>query len=96
MASVCDRNDRYQVIRHTLDKRILRGYKLWKTNYMGYDLMNGSSKYEGLYGADELEAFRAYTEKRLDKVERGLDRDALRQIFWEIYGNPVAAKEQEG
>lgn len=94
MASACDKNDRYQSIRRTLDVRILSGYKLWKTNYMGYDLMTGTSKYAGLYGKDELESFKAYTEKKLDKVEKSLDRDELRKIFWQIYGNPVAAKER--
>lgn len=95
MASTCDRNDRYQAIRHTLDLRIIRGYKLWKTNYMGYDLMNGTSKYLGIYEKADLEAFEAYTEHKLSKVERSLDRDELRRIFWQIYGNPVAARERD-
>lgn len=93
-ASICDKNDRYQYIRHVLDYRIVKLYKLWKTNYMGYDLMNRTTKYSSLYGKDDLEAFKAYTEHKLSKVERNLDRDALRQLFWEIYGNPVARKEE--
>ena len=93
-ASICDKNDRYQYIRHVLDYRIVKLYKLWKTNYMGYDLMNRKTKYSSLYGKDDLEAFKAYTEHKLSKVERNLDRDALRQLFWEIYGNPVARKEE--
>ena len=93
-ASICDKNDRYQYIRHVLDYRIVKLYKLWKTNYMGYDLMNRTTKYSSLYGKDDLEAFKAYTEHKLAKVERNLDRDALRQLFWEIYGNPVARKEE--
>ena len=93
-ASICDKNDRYQYIRHVLDYRIVKLYKLWKTNYMGYDLMNRTTKYSSLYGNDVLEAFKAYTEHKLSKVERNLDRDALRQLFWEIYGNPVARKEE--
>ena len=93
-ASICDKNDRYQYIRHVLDYRIVKLYKLWKTNYMGYDLMNRTTKYSSLYGKDDLEAFKAYTEHKLFKVERNLDRDALRQLFWEIYGNPVARKEE--
>ncbi len=93
-ASICDKNDRYQYIRHVLDYRIVKLYKLWKTNYMGYDLMNRTTKYSSLYGKDDLEAFKAYTEHKLSKVERNLDRDALRQMFWEIYGNPVARKEE--
>ena len=93
-ASICDKNDRYQYIRHVLDYRIVKLYKLWKTNYMGYDLMNRTTKYSSLYGKDDLEAFKAYTEHKLSKVERNLDRDALRQLFWEIYGNTVARKEE--
>ena len=93
-ASICDKNDRYQYIRHVLDYRIVKLYKLWKTNYMGYDLINRTTKYSSLYGKDDLEAFKAYTEHKLSKVERNLDRDALRQLFWEIYGNPVARKEE--
>src|SRR5574344_87077 len=86
-------NDRYQSLRHTLDVRILKGYKLWETNYMGYDLMNGVKKYSDFYDKSDLEAFEAYTEHKLDGVEKSLDRDALRNIFWQIYGKPVAAKE---
>ncbi len=94
MASACGKNDRYQSIRQTLDRRIIRGYKLWKTNYMGYDLMTGGSKYYGIYSPADMEEFKAYTEHKLNKVEFTLDRNALRQIFWEIYGNPVLAKEK--
>ena len=83
-------NDRYQLLRDLLDQRIHKGYKLWKTNYMGYDLMNGTSEYLGVkYLPEDLEAFKAYTEHKLSKLERRLDRDALRDIFWHIYGNPV-------
>ena len=35
----------------------------------------------------------AYTEHKLSKVERSLDRDALRIKFLQIYGNPVVNKE---
>jgi len=94
MASVCDKNDRYQSIRRTLDKRICLGYKLWKTNYIAYDLMKGGSKYAGLYSPSEMDEFKDYTEKRLSRVENRLERGELRKIFWEIYGNPVLSKEE--
>ncbi len=93
-ASWYDRNDRYQAIRRNLDDRILSGYKLWKTNYMGYDLMNGTSRFAGdKYSAEDLEAFKSYTEHKIGKIERKYDRDEIRMIFWHIYGNPVVAKE---
>lgn len=91
-ASWYEKNDRYQAIRRTIDRRIIEGYKLWKTNYMGYDLMTGTDRFAEMYTPEDLENFKAYTEHKLGKLERRLDRDALRVIFWHIYGNPVLAK----
>jgi hypothetical protein len=83
-------NDRYQYLRNILDQRIRGGYKLWKTNYMGYDLMHGTHEFLGVkYLPEDLEKFKAYTEHKIQKLERRLNRDALRDIFWHIYGNPV-------
>ncbi len=93
-ASFCDnKNDRYQAIRHAVDKRVIEGYKLWNTNYMGYDLANRSYKYADRYTPEELEAFTEYTEHQLDQAEPTLNREDLRDIFLRIYGNPVATKE---
>ena len=90
-------NDRYKVIRAMYTKRIIQGYKLWKTNYMGYDLMNGHTAHMGVkYLPSDLEAFKKYTEHKLSKIERRYDRDALRDIFWHIYGNPVQAAIDNG
>jgi hypothetical protein len=91
-ASWHEKNDRYQAIRRTIDRRIIEGYKLWKTNYMGYDLMTGTDRFAEMYTPEDLKKFKAYTEHKLGKLERRLDRDALRVIFWHIYGSPVLAK----
>ena len=92
-ASEFDKNDRYQQIRHELDRRVVEGYKLWKTNYLSYDIVNKTSKYSSYYTREDVERFEAYTEHKLDKVERFLDREALRDIFLRIYANPVLSKE---
>jgi len=92
-ASLCDKNDRYQLIRHAVDLRVIEGYKLWKNNYVAYDLMNNCTKYSDMYGKDDVEEFVSYVEHQLDTVEYTLDRDALRSIFLGIYGNPVVSKE---
>ena len=88
-----EKNYRYQAIRRILDERIIEGYKLWKTNYMGYDLMTGGSKYADKYSPEDLQKFKEYTEHKLSRAERKLDKNELRNIFWHIYGNPVVAKE---
>lgn len=92
VASHCDKNDRYQAIRHAVDMRVIEGYKLWKTNYIAYDLVNGGNRFVDKYTPEDVEAFLAYTEHQLKKVERKLDKEALRDIFWHIYSNPVESK----
>lgn len=93
-ASYCNKNDRYQAIRHAVDVRIIDGYKLWKTNYIGYDMANHSYKYSDLYTPDDVKMFTDYVEQQLDKVEKSLCRADLRDIFLRIYGNPVMCKEK--
>ncbi len=92
-AAGCVKNDRYTLIRRAVDRRIIKGYRLWKTNYMGYDLAEGTDKYASNYTAEELESFKAYIERQLDTVEPSLDRNELREILLGIYGNPVIARE---
>ncbi|MCI2107949.1 MAG: acyltransferase [Bacteroidales bacterium] len=93
-AARCDKNDRYQAIRHAIDKRVIEGYKLWKTNFIAYDLVNHSFKYSEMYKPADMEKFIEYTEHKLDKVERRLNREDLRTIFLKIYANPVITKER--
>lgn len=92
-ASCCNKNDRYQAIRHAVDIRVIEGYQLWKTNYMGYDMANHSYKYAHLYTPENVEMFTEYIEHQLDTVEKSLNRHDLREILLSIYGNPVRSKE---
>lgn len=101
-ASFCNKNDRYQYIRHCVDKRVREGYKLWKTNYMAYDIENGVPTPSEHYTPEDLEKFKVYIEGQLDKVqqmpfgqEEKLDRNELRKILISIYSNPVKSKNEE-
>lgn len=95
-ASLLDKNDRYQHLRNILDNKIISGYKLWKTNFIAYDLLEKDTRYADRYSREDVECFEAYTAHKLGKVERALDRDALREIFLQVYANPVKAKEEIG
>lgn len=92
-ASCCNKNDRYQAIRHAVDVRIIEGYKLWKTNYIGYDMVNHIFKYRDKYTPEDVAQFTDYVEHQLDKVEKSLCRADLRDIFLRIYANPVVSLE---
>lgn len=92
-ASCCNKNDRYQAIRHAVDVRIIEGYKLWKTNYIGYDMVNHTFKYRDKYTPEDVAQFTDYVEHQLDKVEKSLCRADLRDLFLRIYANPVVSLE---
>ena len=92
-AALCDKNDRYQQIRHAVDRRVIDGYRLWKNNYVAYDLLNQSYKFSDMYEPADVEQFIAYMQKQLDTVEPEINREDLRRIFLDIYANPVVTKE---
>ncbi len=92
-AAKCDKNDRYQLIRHAVDVRVIEGYRLWKTNYIAYDMLNQSYKYSHMYSPADAEQFIDYMRRQLDSVEPEVNREDLRRIFLGIYANPVVAKE---
>ena len=92
-AALCDKNDRYQLIRNAVDARVIQGYKLWSNNYVAYDILKGTDKYASNYTAEEKAKFVAYMEYQLGTVEPELDREELKEVFLGIYANPVVAKE---
>ena len=92
-ASFCDKNDRYQSIRHAVDRRVIEGYKLWKTNYMAYDMVNKTNKYASEYTQQDMEKFQGYLAKQLILVESTLDRGEMLNELLHIYSNPVVSKE---
>ena len=92
-AAKCDKNDRYQLIRHAVDRRVIEGYHLWKNDYVAYDILNHSFKYSDMYSISDVESFVIYMEKQLDTIEKEINREDLRRIFLQIYANPVVTKE---
>ena len=93
-AAQCDKNDRYQRIRQAVDKRVIAGYRLWKNNYVAYDLLKGGNRYADMYDQTDVAKFVGYMEHQLGTVGPELDREELKAAFLEIYANPVVAKEE--
>ena len=67
-----------------LDEKIHRSYRLWKTNYISYDLLNQSKKYDNKYTPMDVEKF-------LNRYKR-LSGE-VREIVFESYANPVTSYE---
>ena len=92
-AACCDKNDRYQLIRNAVDKRVIEGYRLWPNNYVAYDVLRQTDKYAAYYTQEQKLQFLGYMEHQLGTVEPEVNRDELREVFLGIYANPIVSKE---
>lgn len=93
LASFCDKNDRYQYIRHAVNMRVVDGYRLWKNNYIAYDILNPGGRFAERYDAADKEKFTDYMEHQLDTLEPELSREGVRERFLTIYANPIVTKD---
>ncbi len=75
-----------------INKRINQSYKLWKTNYIAYDMLHNCNTYADKYTPEEKTAFGRFALSQLAKIEEG-DRKRLQEIFLGIYANPVTNRE---
>lgn len=75
-----------------LDRRILSAYRLFPNNYIAHDLRSGTTAHADRYTAAEQDAFK----QRLATLDnyRVDEPEALRQIFLDIYANPVDSCEK--
>ena len=88
-ASVLDKNERFKALGLSIDRKIISAYKLWKNNYIAYDILNSANEYASMYSVEEKEAFRTYMENKL--VDMDADKAELEHIFLSIYANPVVS-----
>ena len=87
-----NKNDQLKLIANQIDDQIYQGYKLWPNNYIAYDLLNNTRKYQDEYNEDEKQAFNNYRDNLL-KVVPG-DPEVKAKVFLDIYANPVRNKEE--
>ncbi len=89
-AAGLDKNERFKALGLAMDRKIISAYKLWKNNYIAYDILNSSNEYASMYSAQEKEAFITYMENKL--VDADADKAELEHIFLSIYANPVVSE----
>ena len=71
-----------------IDAQIWKGYKLWDTNYLGYDLLNESNRFAGCYDPAMKDQFIAKIEHDIENYP-ALDAATLRELYLKIYAGPV-------
>lgn len=82
-----EKNERFKGLADIIDKEIVNGFKLWKNNFIAYDLMNNSSDFNTAYSEEEKDEFKKYYKNKISELFG--DRDELEEIMLSIYANPV-------
>ncbi|MCB9426463.1 MAG: 1-acyl-sn-glycerol-3-phosphate acyltransferase [Flavobacteriales bacterium] len=84
-----NQNKQLQALAKIIDKSIIGNFKLWPSNYVAHDIMNGSTAYSDQYSAKQKEMFINRMQHRLE----GKDEQA-RSLFLGMYANPVENKKK--
>ena len=80
-------SERFKELANIIDKKIYAGYKLWKTNYIAYDILHKKSDFLAFYSNDDREKFIEYMNNGLNILDG--NHGELQKIFLGIYANPV-------
>jgi hypothetical protein len=80
----------FDVIASHIDEQIHRNYRLYPSNYVALDLLEGSSGHRSMYTLEEKAAFEQYVEAQLAKIDIvNKDERFLRERMLTMYANPV-------
>ena len=90
VSGFCDplRREDIHSVAAQIDAQIWNGYRLWDTNYVAWDLLNGASRFAGCYEPSLKEGFIARMRHEIEGYP-SLDAVALREIYLQIYAGPV-------
>ena len=80
-------NKQIQALAQVIDGFILQSYKLWPTNFIAYDILYKTTRFEHLYNEKERQLFERRLEMRIDA-----DNETMREGFLAMYANPVVNK----
>ncbi|GAB6982443.1 hypothetical protein [Prevotella dentasini] len=73
-----------------IDREIHRNYRLYPTNYIALDELEGTARFTDHYTEEEKQKFDTYIKSRLAKIELpGKDEDFLRERMLTMYANPT-------
>lgn len=95
---VHNKNEKIRLLGEAIDDAMHGIYKLWPTNYIAYDLLNGTKEYKEHYSNIQRIAFTNYVRGRIFKLSLGRKKTGLpkenlsknaREIILSMYANPV-------
>ncbi len=82
-------NDIFNNAVNTIDNQMYKNYKLWKTNYIAWDKLNNSKRFNNKYTEEEKEKFINYLNNKINKTDFTSEKNEIERLMMEIYSNPV-------
>ena len=89
-AGSLDRNEALAYMASVIDSRIYAGYKLFKNNYIAYDMLYNTFKFTDKYTKEEYKQFADIMHQTLSRWKDILL--PLMDIYLKVYSNPVKNK----
>lgn len=101
LSNVRHEDDKLEVVKkvsEVIDNNIHLGYKIYPINYIAYDRLHDTNRFEEHYTRSEADEFMNYIECQLDKVRlesvSTIDRNYMREMMLVMYSNPLKNKIQ--
>ena len=85
-----EKNELVSAIASVIDREIYKNYRFYPCNYVAYDLLNGTRRFQEHYGPKDKKQFEEYLQGQLDKIVLpNKDEAFLRKKILEMYSNPL-------
>ena len=80
----------FDVIAEHIDKEIFRNYRLYPSNYIALDMLEGNEARAGRYTAEDKAAFEKYLQGQIARIDiPNKDEAFLRERMLTMYANPA-------
>lgn len=80
----------FDVIAEHIDKEIFRNYRLYPSNYIALDMLEGNEAHAGRYTAEDKAAFEKYLQGQIARIDiPNQDEAFLRERMLTMYANPA-------
>lgn len=88
IAEISRTNDKYSRLSEIIDSEIHKNFMLHEINYIAYDIINFDNPlFKDKYSTADKDNFIKFAEKQIENLEG--EKNALKEIFYKIYSNPV-------
>ena len=80
----------FDVIAEHIDKEIFKNYRLYPSNYIALDMLEGNEAHAGRYTVDDKAAFEKYLQGQIARIDiPNKDEAFLRERMLTMYANPA-------